>query len=166
MSDSPRDNVDELVAALGSKNAGERQAAREALIRIGRPALPPLLNALAAKQQHLRWEAAKTLTGIAHPGAAAKLVDALADKDPDVRWVVAEALIALGRDALEPLLTALTTSEASQRIYRGAHHVLHDLAQRKPLRPLLLPVLKAYDHPEPELAIPNAAKKALNRAFD
>jgi hypothetical protein len=75
-------------------------------------------------------------------------------------------LNAVGRDALRPLLTALTTAEASQRIYRGAHHVLHDLAQRKPLRPLLLPVLKAFEHPEPELAIPNAAEKALHSVLD
>jgi HEAT repeat protein len=166
MSDAPRQDVDRLVAALASKHVGERQAARKALVEVGRPAVPPLLNALGSAQQHLRWEAAKTLTGIAHPDAADKLVDALADKDADVRWVVAEALIALGRDAVKPLLSALITAEASQRIYRGAHHVLHDLAQREPLRPLLLPVLKAFDHPEPELAIPNAAEKALHRVFD
>ncbi len=166
MSDALGHNVDRLVAALGSKNPGERQAARKALVEVGRPAVPPLLTALGSTEQHLRWEAAKTLAGIAHPDAAERLVDALADKDGDVRWVVAEALIALGRDAVKPLLKALTTSEAPQRIYRGAHHVLHDLAKHEPLRSLLVPVLEAYGHPEPELAIPNAAEKALHSGFD
>lgn len=166
MSNPPEQNVDYLVAGLASRNAGERQAAREALVKVGRPAVPPLLEALGADEQHLRWEAAKTLAGIAHPAAAEGLVEALGDRDGDVRWVVAEALIALGRQAVKPLLKALVAGEASQRIYRGAHHVLHDLARRESLRPLLLPVLEAYDHPEPELAIPNAAEKALHTAFD
>jgi HEAT repeat protein len=166
MSDAPEQDVDKLVAALASKNPAERQAARGALVEVGRPAVEPLLVALHAPEQHLRWEAAKTLTGIAHPDAAERLVEALGDKDGDVRWLVAEALIALGRDAVKPVLRALITDEASQRIYQGAHHVLFDLAQRESLRPLLLPVLEAYRHPEPELAVPNAAEKALRSGID
>jgi len=166
MSDPPGRKVDQLVAALASKNPAERQAARGALVEVGRAAVGPLLVALHAPEQHLRWEAAKTLGGIAHPDAAERLVEALGDKDGDVGWVVAEALIALGRDAVKPLLTALITSENAQRLYRGAHHVLHDLAQRPSFRPLLLPVLAAYDHPEPELADPNAAEKALRGGLD
>lgn len=166
MSDAPRHNADRLVAALASKNAGERIAARKALVEVGPPAVPPLLNALGATHRHLRWEAAKTLAGIAHPDAAERLVEALGDKNGDVRWLVAEALVALGRDALRPLLTALIRAEASRRVYRGAHHVLYDLAQDPQLRPWVLPLLRAFHHPEPDLAIPNAGYQALRGGFD
>jgi HEAT repeat protein len=154
-------NVDQHVTGLGSKDAVERRDARAALVQIGSAAVPSLLDALDAPQQHVRWEAAKALAEIAEPSAAVRLVAGLADRDSDVRWVVGEALIALGRDALKPLLTTLEKSDLPDGVYRGAHHVLHDLAKRGDLASLLQPVLKAFDQPEPEIAIPVAAAKAL-----
>ena len=166
MNDAPRHDVAQLVTALASKDARERWAARKALAEVGPPAVPPLLRALGAAQKRFRWEAAKTLAAIAHPDAAERLVEALGDKDSDVRWVVAEALIALGRDAVRPLLIALISVGASQRIYSGARHVLYDLAHSQQLRPSLLPLLRAFRHPEPELAIPNAGYRVLHNGFD
>jgi HEAT repeat protein len=153
--------VDQLVADLGSKNAVERRDARAALVRIGAAAVPALVDALRAAQQHTRWEAAKALARIAEPAAADGLVGVLGDEDTDVRWVVGEALIALGRDAAKPLLAALTKSDLPDGFYSGAHHVLHDLTRRSDLALVLAPVLKAFDEPEPEIAIPPAATKAL-----
>ena len=150
MTDASKQNVDRLVADLGSKDAVERRGARAALVQIGSEAVPLLLDALDAPQQRVRWEAAKSLAEIAEPAAAERLVAALGDKDPDVRWVVGVALIALGRGALKPLLTTLTKSDLRDSVYQGAHHVLRDLAKRTELTSVLEPVLKALDQPEPE----------------
>ena len=161
MTDASKQNVDRLVADLGKKDAVERRDARAALVQIGSEAVPPLLDALDAPQQRVRWEAAKSLAEIAEPAAAERLIAALGDKDSDVRWVVGVALIALGRKAVKPLLTTLTKSDLPDGVYQGAHHVLHDLAKRGDLASLLEPVLKAFDEPEPEIAFPVAAAEAL-----
>jgi HEAT repeat protein len=161
MTDTSDHSVEELVAALADKDAVKRKQGREALVRLGSSAVPRLLTALGDNQQHVRWEAAKTLAAIADPAAAETLVDALADKDSDVRWVVGEALIALGHETVKPLLTALTKSDLPDGVYQGAHHVLHDLAKRADLASLLNPVLKAFDEPEPGIAVPVAAAEAL-----
>ena len=159
--DAAKQNVDQLVADLGSKIAGQRRDARAALVQIGAGAVPALLSALDAPQQHVRWEAAKSLTDIAEPAAAERLITALGDKDPDVRWVVGVALIALGRGAVKPLLTTLTKSDLRDSVYQGAHHVLHDVAKRTELTSVLEPVLKALAQPEPEVAVPLAATEVL-----
>jgi len=161
MADVSGKSVDQLVTDLGTNNAGERLAARKALVQMGSAAVPVLLDALDDPRQHVRWAAGKTLTAIADPSAAKKLVDTLDDKDSDVRWAVAEALIALGPAAVEPLLTQLTHPDPPDGMYRGAHHVLHDLIKRSDLAPLLAPVYQALDHPEPEVAVPVAALEAL-----
>jgi hypothetical protein len=162
-SDASGRNVEALVTALASKDAVERRKAREALAAAGTAAVPALLATLDSSDQHLRWEAAKTLTAIADPAAAERLVAALADKHIDVRWVVGEALIALRGHGVQPLLRVLTqpASELPDGLLQGAHHVLHDLAKHEELAETLAPILKAFDEPEPGVAIPPAAKQAL-----
>ncbi len=161
MSDSSEPNVDQLVAALAGKDGVERKKARHSLVEIGAAAVPGLIAALDDNQQHVRWEAAKTLTEIADPTAAAALVQTLGDEDTDVRWVAGEAMIALKRDAVKPLLYGLTTSQDSEGLYKSAHHVLRELSHIIDLGPLLAPVLKALDQPEPAVAVPVAAQSAL-----
>ena len=161
MTDASGKNVDQLVAELGSKDAVVRQNARTALVNIGVAAVPSLVSALDAPLQHTRWEAAKSLAGIADPSAAEGLVAALGDTDSDVRWVAGEALVALGRNALKPVLTTLTKSELPEGTYQSSHHVLHELARQPDRASLLAPVLRALEQPEPEMAVPLAAQKAL-----
>ena len=163
MTDAAKENVNRLVADLGSKNGVQRMDARMALVQIGSAAVPPLLSALDAPQQLIRWEAAKSLVEIAEPAASERLVAALGDENSDVRWVVGKALIALGRAAVKPLLTALTKSDLPDGMYQGAHHVLHDLAKRGDLATLLEPVLKSFLAPEPASAVLVAAANALQR---
>ena len=165
MTDASQKTVDQLVADLGSQDAVARRDTRAELVGIGSGAVPPLLDALDAPQQHMRWEAAKSLAEIAEPAAAQRLVAALGDQDTDVRWVVGEALIALGGEAVKPLLTTLTKSDLAD-VYEGADHVLHNLAQHGDLAALLEPVLKALDQPEPEIAVPLAAAEALRSKGD
>jgi HEAT repeat protein len=161
MTDSTGRSIEQLAADLGSKNAPERMAARKGLVRMGTAAVPALLAALADPRQHVRWESAKALTEIADPSAAEGLVAAMGDKDSDVRWVVGVALIALGRDAVKPLLTTLTKSDLPDGVPQVAHHVLHDLGQRDDLASLLQPVIRAFEESEPNISVPLAAAEAL-----
>jgi HEAT repeat protein len=151
----------ELVATLASNDAAERIKARETLAELGASAVPDLLQALGDPEQHVRWEAAKTLAAIGDPSAAEKLSETLGDEESDVRWVAGEALIALGHAGLKPLLTRLTKSRDSAGLYKAAHHVLHDLAQNAKLAPVVKPVLTALGRSDPELAVPVAAERAL-----
>ena len=155
--------IPELIAALASPSPVARRKAREALVALGKPAVPSLIQLLPHRKPHVRWEAAKALSGIADPIAASALVNALNDRDGDVRWLAAEGLAALGRDALQPLLTALIERADSDWLCEGAHHVCHVLVRKRGLGPILRPLLAALEQSEPEAASPLAAYTALSQ---
>ena len=157
--------MDELVEDLCSKDPATRTSARRYLIVRGPEAIPSLVSLLRAPEQHVRWEAAKTLEGIAHPSAVVAMVEALADPDGDVCWVAAGALVAIGESALKPLFVRLTcepspAQPAPDQLYQGAHHVLHRLAQQTGSCKYD-ELLNALSHEDPELAVPQAAAKLL-----
>ena len=153
-------DIPALVADLASDNGIIRENAREALVVLGKPAVEPLVQALGNEDRWVRWEAAKALSSIIDPSAATALSKALGDERPGVRWLAAEALIALGADALEPLLRSLLNPANVFWSSEGAHHVLHELAKRFP-SPSLDRVIAALDKPEPTMAVPSAALAAL-----
>jgi hypothetical protein len=158
----PNPSVDEHLKALSSSDAVARQKGREALIKLGEPALAAVVELLKHPQQHVRWEACKTLEGIAHPAAAASLAETLADSDKDVCWVAGEALIALGRDGLEPLLVALMDKDRVPGLQPGSHHVAHELVKGE-LAEMLGPLLEALSGPDVELTVPVVAEKILQQ---
>jgi hypothetical protein len=149
-----------LVDALPSTDGVERQAAREKLEEIGRPAVPSLLRSLQSSSRHARWEAAKALSAIADPNAAPALVNTLEDEKAAVRWLAATALINLGRDALVPLLRGLEGHSDSIWFRDGAHHVLHSLI-RDGVADEAIPVLEALENIEPCIEAPIAAYHVL-----
>lgn len=149
-----------LIVDLANDDATIRMTARAALVDLGQPATAALVTALYDPRQHVRWEAAKSLESIADANTAPALVSALHDEDPDVRWVSGAALVALGSAALPDLLGALIRHSHSVDFCRGAHHVLRDLAQQGHAE-LLTPVIRALDGPEPGVAAPPKALKAL-----
>jgi HEAT repeat protein len=157
---SRRPNVVELVKKLGSRNGMERQHARGTLVARGEPAIGPLIAALSADRDVVRWEAAKAFTDLHAPAAAPSLVKTLEDEDSDVRWLAAEALIGLRAAALVPLFEALMTRTGSIELREGAHHVLRAL-NRGNLAEIVEPVLRTLEHYEPELAVPFSAEAAL-----
>lgn len=159
---SDAEKVMQFVQAFESKDPVERETARGELAKVGESAVPTLVTALRHQKQQVRWEAAKTLTAIAHPAAASSLVDALGDEDNDVRWVAGEALIALGGDAIVPVLEGIVQLGDVQWRYEGAHHVLHELRTGQ-LTETLQPVLDALDSAEPQIAAPVEAEKALTK---
>jgi len=152
--------VNSLVADLASNDGLLRVKARRSLVAIGGQAAGPLVEALTASNQWVRWEAAKALGQIGDPAAAQALVGALEDKMFDVRWLAAEGLIIIGRDSLSPLLQALLENSDSVWLREGAHHVLHDLAQQG-FADILQPVLVALEDIDASVEVPLAAKTAL-----
>ncbi len=155
-------SVEEHVKSLSSPDAVARQKGREALVKVGEPAVATVVELLKHPQQHVRWEACKALEGIGHPSAAEQLVEAMADADKDVCWVAGSALIAVGRDGVEPLLIALMDKDRVVGLQAGAHHVAHDLV-RGGKGEILTPLLEALSGPDVELTAPVAAEKILQQ---
>jgi len=154
--------IELAVADLGCKNGFVRVNARKYLVYKAGEAVPYLVSALKSDQKWVRWEAAKALGQIGDPEATQALVEALEDDMFDVRWLAAEGLVATGRSALVPLLQALNRRGDSLWLREGAHHVLHDLVTEK-VKDIFEPILVALERPETRLAVPIAAKEALER---
>ena len=156
-------DVPALIAMLSDKDGVVRRRARERLVALDGPAVRYLVELLSHRKVHLRWEAAKALSGIGDPRTATDLVRVLEeDEDEDVRWLAAEGLIALGWDGVRPLLRALADRPGSLTLRDGAHHVCHNLSRRK-VYAGLKPVVTALDEPVPELAVPSVARAALDK---
>jgi HEAT repeat protein len=151
-----------LINELGSKDGTQRERARGALVKIGKPAVPSLVGLLSAQGQRARWEACKALVSIKDPSAADPLVHALMDDSMEIRWLAAEALIALGRKALRSLFAALEVHFESVFLREGAHHVLHALERRDLLEKDGLAVLEALRCLEVEVPVAWAARRALD----
>ena len=80
-------NLESLIDLLASKNGATRQKARKSLVAMGKPAVSTLTRILQnSKQDHIRWEAAKTLGAIGDTRAIPSLVKALEDRNSDVTW--------------------------------------------------------------------------------
>ncbi|MEQ8787983.1 MAG: HEAT repeat domain-containing protein [Pirellulaceae bacterium] len=159
-------NVAELIGKFSSHDGVVRQQAREQLVAVGKPAVAPLAEALGDSHKQVRWEAAKALEQISDPEAAPQLAVALGDEESDVRWVAGEALIALKRQALVPVLDAVSTKPDSVWMFDGVHHVLRELAKDNEVQPILAPVIKALSTPtidEREIIVPVEAQKAAEK---
>jgi HEAT repeat protein len=157
-------SISSLVAELSKEDGAARERARYSLVAIGAPAVACLIEALASRNELLRWEAAKALGDIRDPAAAPALVAALEDEVFDVRWLAAKGLIALRGEGLVPLLRALLERSDSLWLREGAHHVFHDLVRGRPdLGDVLQPLLVALEDVEPSLEVPIAAAAALDK---
>lgn len=111
--------------AFESPDGMLRQSAREALVALGGTAVGPLARALGnAKEQQVRWEAAKALGAMNDARAIPALVRALEDDDSDVIWLAAEGLSQFGSVAWPALLASLIAEGTESAILRkGMHHV-------------------------------------------
>jgi hypothetical protein len=168
MSRSPKPDAGDFSAipsqleALRSSDGTMREHARQALVFSGKQAVDPLIKLLADANHQTRWEAAKALGEIADPKAASSLVRSLEDKEFGVRWLAAVGLIAIGKEALVPLLQALSRRADSVWLREGAHHVLHDLS-KKGYMGLVAPILAALEGIDPEIEVPEPTRAALRK---
>ena len=152
--------IDPLMAALRSKNAANRERARGQLIALGHAAVIPLLHSLSDDDEHVRWEAAKALEGIADPAAADALAESLNDESAGVRWIAGEALVAIGWEGVRQVLLNLLRRSDSTALCTSAHHVLSHFAKHRSGE-FLKPVLERLEGVEPGVSVPLAALDAL-----
>jgi HEAT repeat protein len=110
--------INSLIVDLGSKDGPVRIRARRALVAIGEPAVPRLVEALSDPKELVRSEAAKALGQInvawsshADPATISALVTDLSSKDGLVRVRARLSLIAIGEQAVSPLVKALATKK-------------------------------------------------------
>jgi len=107
--------IPSLISVLGNEgwHAG---AASEALVKIGKPAVLPLLNKLSDADYRVRRYAARALSELPDRRASKLLIAALDDEDTWVRFSAAEGLGAIGeRDAVNPLISLLQHEESEVR---------------------------------------------------
>jgi HEAT repeat protein len=122
-------NLSSLTELLASEDGMIRQKARKALVVLGKPAVPSLVQALqSSKVDQVRWEAAKALAAIGDNGdveSIPALVKALEDSDYGVTWFAAEALRKFKKAAWLPVLRKLIADGLeSVSLRRGMHHIL------------------------------------------
>lgn len=99
-----------------------RETAAAALGRIGKPAVPKLVEALKSSNPMLRHQAADTLARIGPSAADAvpALIDAMTDQDPLVRKACARALGQIGPDAADavPMLIEMLMEDDQHGLER------------------------------------------------
>lgn len=111
--------ADALLAGLADEsNAGRRNSSVEALVRIGRRAVPALLGATADADADVRRLALDALAAIGDESVAPRFVACAADPDPNVRAAVADGLGVLGGPEAEVCLLASAVDPGEDRIVR------------------------------------------------
>lgn len=113
--------AEHLLAALADgEDPGRRNAAVEALVRIGRRMVDPLLAASSSPDVDVRKLVVDALAGLGSERATPRLADLLRDPDPNVRGAAADALAALGGDEAQRALTAAALRDGEEALVRFA----------------------------------------------
>ncbi len=117
----PESRVAETMAVhLADKDDCKRQEARQALVRIGRAAVPVLVKALEHPQASVRRLAAETVGSIKPPAedAVPALIARLRDSNPQVRAACLEALRQIGEpkeQVIDAIMSAMDDESPSVR---------------------------------------------------
>ena len=118
--------VEPLIAALGDKGCG--YTAANALAKIGKPAVEPLIVALKNENPFVRRNAAEALGEIKDSSAVKPLINALNDNDLIVRRNAAKALGKIKDSSAEESLTSALKDE-SPAVRRNAAIALRDMGK-------------------------------------
>jgi HEAT repeat protein len=159
-----------LITDLQSTDSQKSGRANLELIRIGEPAVPPLIEMLQGGDPRLRALAASTLWGMGGKGRAAApaLGEALADPDPELRTSVAMALENMGPqagEAIPALVKAL--SDSDNRVRQASVKALGAIGPAAtPAIPVLTRALKKGSWPEAEEAILKIRGRPYDSATD
>jgi HEAT repeat protein len=124
-------------------------------------AIDRLVSKINSPDQRVRHEVARALGEIGDPSAAAALVSMLVDEDHSVRWAAMGSLINMNREAVRPLLEALTRNFQSARLREGVHHVLRALHSQGMLNGVEDQVFHALEGAAPGIQAAWAANNAL-----
>jgi len=98
--------VKKRLVRLSSSDFAERQAAEDELVKIGHPAVLPLIAMLKDENGVARLAAAQVLGEIGDARAVQPILMALKNEELDVR-VIAPILARIGESAVEPVIGAL-----------------------------------------------------------
>ncbi|MDH5362206.1 MAG: HEAT repeat domain-containing protein, partial [Aigarchaeota archaeon] len=124
-----------LIRALDHKDSVIKSRAVDALVRIGTPAVGPVIEALRNEGDGVRWELVVTLRRIGDARAVEPLVQALKDEDRRVRHEAVQALGEIGdARALEPLAEAL--KDAHNTVRMSAADALGTIGDARAVEPL------------------------------
>ncbi|MEX2720691.1 MAG: HEAT repeat domain-containing protein, partial [Candidatus Wukongarchaeota archaeon] len=104
------------------------------LVRLGEPAVEPLIQALKDKDINVRRGAAETLGKIGDARAVEPLTQSLKDGDKDVRRNSTRALGKIGEPAVEPLMMALKDKDVDVR--KRAAETLGEIGDARAVEPL------------------------------
>jgi len=121
----------DLVDQLHSENGLERQSARKELVKIGPVPFDYLSDMLSSAKHLFRWEALKVTEEIGDPASIPVFLEFLEDENGDFRWIAGNGLIRIGRKSVGPLLDLIADKYDSIFVLDAAHHVFHDLDERK-----------------------------------
>ncbi len=133
-----------------------------ALVRLGRSAVPALIDASKSNSTWMRWQAIRALGAIRDRRALPVLVNALTDKDHSVAWMGAKGLTKYGRATLEPVLRLLTRAEITPWLVETSSYVLNNqIRYDAKLKPYLEPVLVRLHALGSRVGTSHAAQQAL-----
>ncbi|OPY37391.1 MAG: putative lyase [Methanoregula sp. PtaU1.Bin051] len=127
----------------------------EALVRIGPPAVEPLIAALSHPDDDVRWKAAVALGEIGDTKAIEPLIRLLSDTDRFVKGRAALALGMIGEPAVDPLIRALKEGDGNQRW--GAAIALGRIKDIRAVEPLIRALADKYENVRAEAAASLAA---------
>lgn len=119
--------VPALISVLTDPDENIRVVGSVALQNIGEPAVPYLIDALAAEAAEIRLNAAYALGEIRTPldTILPALINTLTDPEWNVRRLVVRALATIGTPAVDSLIVALNSPNADLR--RMAERALNDI---------------------------------------
>jgi HEAT repeat protein len=127
--------VEPLIKALGD-DWGVRQSAAEALAKIGSPAVESLIKALGDEDEDVRKSAAEALGKIIDKAEDVDILIKLLEVDnSDMRRKAAEALAKIGPPAVEPLLKAL--GDENRYVRELAAETLGKIGDTRAVDPLI-----------------------------
>jgi len=123
-----------ITTTLEDENGNLREATKEALEKIGQPAVESLIPLLKNEEGLLRYYGVKILEGIGGKEATESLVSMLKDENDSVRTVAVEALKKIGKPAVKFLIPALKDEKVSFRMdvieilsYTGGKRIVEHL---------------------------------------
>jgi hypothetical protein len=153
----PASNVGALVEDLKGPDREKSGRANLALIRVGEPAVPALLELVGTGDPRLRHLALSTLWGMGERAKTAVpfLADVLSDPDPEIRNGAAMALENMG-PAAEAAVPALIKAlgDADNRVRQTAVKALGNIGPAaRPAIPTMTLALRRGRWPEAEEAL-------------
>lgn len=126
-----------LIVELRNENHSVWMLAAAALVKIGYPAVPALLNVLEVKRESesVQMLVVEVLGQIGHPDAIKPLIATLESESSPLRTAVAIALVRIGSGVTTPLLAVLSGTK-SPSFRQGAIAILRQIGEPEALNTL------------------------------